>query len=226
MNDHARVHLTSLGLKTVFRWSKLWLDIKKIEDVLMLDVGCGEGGPAALISRQNKFKIVGLDIFKPSLDKAKKLNTYSGLVLGNATHLPFKDNSIDVVAGIAVLEHLDKADGHKLLDELERVAKRMMIISSPIGKWEQEALDGNPFQEHKYIWSLTELKEKGFQNIRGIGLKGMSGNTWGALLRSPIGLLFGVLAFIGTLFSYHIPEIASGVIACKTVALPHPEHLQ
>jgi len=37
----------------------------------------------------------------------------------------------------------------------------------------------------------------------------------GALLRSPVGWLVGVLTLLGTMFSYRIPDIASNVVAWK-----------
>ena len=80
---------------------------------------------------------------------------------------------------------------------------------------EQHAFDNNPYQEHKYIWTVEELKSKGFHNMNGVGLKGMSGRLWGTLLRSHVGWLVGVLTLLGTMFSYHIPDIASNVVAWK-----------
>jgi hypothetical protein len=80
---------------------------------------------------------------------------------------------------------------------------------------ERYAYDNNPYQEHKYIWTVEELRSKGFHNMNGVGLKGMSGRLWGTLLRSPVGWLVGVLTLLGTILSYHIPDIASNVVAWK-----------
>ncbi len=54
--------------------------------------------------------------------------------------------------------------------------------------------------------------------MNGVGLKGMSGRLWGALLRSSVGPLVGFLALLGTIFSYRIPEIASNVIAWREMS--------
>jgi len=218
MNDVARRYLTLFSLKTLFSRCKLWSTLKEMGDVLILDVGCGEGGPVALVAKHNNYRIVGLDIFKPSLDKAKGSGTYQDLALADVRHLPFKDKSVDVAVSVAVLEHLDKHDGEKLLSELERVSRRMMVISCPVGKWEQESYDNNPYQEHKYVWSVGELRDKGFRDMNGVGLKGMSGKLWGSLLRTPIGLMLGTISLLGTLVSYWIPEVASSIVAWRRLS--------
>lgn len=215
MNDIARSYLTLFVARTIFSRTKLRAHIRKMGEILVLDVGCGEGGPVALAAKHNKLKVVGLDIFRPSLDKAKRLESYQDLILGDVRYLPIRDKSVDVAVSVAVLEHLEKPDGEELLSELERVSKRMTMISCPVGKWEQHAFGNNPYQEHKYIWTVEELKSKGFQNMNGVGLKGMSGRLWGTLLRSPVGWLVGVLTLLGTIFSYHVPDIASNVVAWK-----------
>jgi len=192
--------------------------LRKMGEILILDVGCGEGGPVALVAKHNRLNVVGLDIFKPSLDKAKRFESYQDLILGDVRYLPIKDKSVDVAVSVAVLEHLEKPGGEELLSELERVSKRMTVISCPVGKWEQHPYANNPYQEHKYIWTIKELKSRGFESMNGIGLKGMSGRLWGALLRSPVGWLVGFLALLGTIFSYHIPDIASNVIAWREMS--------
>ncbi len=144
MNDIARPYFTLFGLKTIFSRSKLLTHLRKMGEILILDVGCGEGGPVALVAKHNRLNVVGLDIFKPSLDKAKRLESYQDLILGDVRYLPIKDKSVDVAVSVAVLEHLEKPGGEELLSELERVSKRMTVISCPVGKWEQHACGNNP----------------------------------------------------------------------------------
>lgn len=210
-----RAKLALLALKTIFRGFEIYKKIKNRENMSVLDAGCGDCSPVALIMPQLNHQVIGLDIFEPALRKARSSSDYNGLILGDVSYLPFKDNSFDISVCTAVLEHLEKSDGDRLLSELERVSKWLVLVSCPIGKWAQHALDGNPYQEHKYVWSLDELRDKGFRKIRGVGLKGMSGKLWGSLLRSPIGFVLGIITLIGTLVSYRLPEIASGVIVWK-----------
>ncbi len=72
------------------------------------------------------------------------------------------DNSVDSVFMIDIIEHLEKEDGLQLLKEADRVARKQIIIFTPLGfypmhfkeKDQKDAwgLDGNDFQEHKSGW--------------------------------------------------------------------------
>lgn len=54
-------------------------------------------------------------------------------VIIHGNKLPFKSNSFDVVCSIDVLEHIPKKDRARFIKELERVAKKRVILSFPIG---------------------------------------------------------------------------------------------
>lgn len=74
--------------------------------------------------------------------------------------LPFKNNSFDVVCSIDVLEHLPKKDRARFVKELERVAKKRIIMSFPIGTTQHKAYE---LQTQKWLESkkkdVTYLKE-------------------------------------------------------------------
>ncbi len=90
----------------------------------VLDVGCGNGIITnRLISR---YKVLGLDLNKEAL-------TYviAPKIVGNVGYLPFRDESFDLVLCLEVLEHLPCRVYEKAIEELQRVAKRFIIISVP-----------------------------------------------------------------------------------------------
>ena len=212
----------------------LWRIMDK-ESKTVLDAGCGKGEPMAFINRHGKFKVVGIDIFNPYLAKARERSyvlrpesnknlghspsdvgqVYHSLILGDVRNLPFKDKSFDVVTCMEVLEHLEKVDGEKLLGELERVARRQVLLSTPVGRYEQHPFDENPHQKHKHIWKPQELKEKGYK-VRGVGFKGMGGEgSWAVQLPSVLQPFRYFIYSLGTLFSYFSPKIACHVVAEK-----------
>ncbi|MCL0053364.1 class I SAM-dependent methyltransferase [Dehalococcoidales bacterium] len=115
---------------------------------------------------------MGIDIFKPYLLEARAKGVFSDLILGDVRFLPFKDKSFDVTICMEVLEHLDKEDGEKLLGGLERVARKQILLTTPVGKYVQHPYDGNPYQEHKYIWNEKELKKRGYK-VKGLGIRGL-----------------------------------------------------
>jgi ubiquinone/menaquinone biosynthesis C-methylase UbiE len=57
-----------------------------------LDAGCGKHSPIASIANHYKFKVIGIDIFKPYLEEAKGKGIYQSIILGDVRRLPFKDD--------------------------------------------------------------------------------------------------------------------------------------
>lgn len=72
------------------------------------------------------------------------------------------DNSVDTIFMIDLIEHLEKKDGLLLLKEADRVARKQIIVFTPLGFYpmhfdrnkEKDAwgLDGTDVQEHKSGW--------------------------------------------------------------------------
>jgi len=101
-----------------------------------LDIGCGKGKWGYLLKTSHKppSYIVGGDIDLSNLRYAKKHKTYDDVVLLDGRHLPFRDDSFDIVLAIEVIEHMEKIEGQKLLDEAERVSRESYSVnSSPWG---------------------------------------------------------------------------------------------
>jgi hypothetical protein len=171
----------------------------------------------AFLNRHKRFKAVGMDIFEPYLEEARSKGVYYDLISGDVRHLPFEDRSFDAVLCLEVLEHLEKEDGERLLAELERVARKQMIISTPVGKYEQHIYDNNPHQEHKHIWSPAELRELGYK-VRGHGLPRIGGEG-GLASRLPKALkpLADVLYVLAGPIVYFMPQLCGEIVAKKRI---------
>jgi SAM-dependent methyltransferase len=218
-----KAFLTFYALNTIFSRAPLWPEVRAKPGLLVLDAGCGKNSHISLVTKRCHFNLVGLDIFRPDLERARRNNAYDDTLVGDVTYLPFKDNCFDIAAAIHVVEHLEKPNGDKMLCELERVSKWLVLVACPVGKFAQDAYGGNPYQEHKYVWSIEELQEKGFKEMRGTGLKGMSGRRWSVAANSLLGPLVNILTLLGTLLSYRIPKIGAGVVTWKDVRAVSPE---
>jgi len=90
----------------------------------ILDVGCGNGIITNVLSKQ--YDVTGMDVSTEALQyvQAKK-------VLASATEIPFSDSSFDLVISSQMLEHLDRFDMHKAVNEIQRVSGKYIIISVP-----------------------------------------------------------------------------------------------
>jgi SAM-dependent methyltransferase len=83
----------------------------------ILDIGCG-GGHLALSKR---IHVYGLDLSWASLQKARTL--YSHVCVGSLEHLPFADESFDMVVGMDLFGHIPPQQKDACLKEIHRVLK-------------------------------------------------------------------------------------------------------
>lgn len=211
LKQKARPYIPFTSLNTV--WRHMDFDNKTL-----LDVGCGKGEPARFINRKGRYFAVGLDAFEPYLRQCQKDKIHNAYIQGDVRQLPFADNSFDLVICLEVLEHLEREDGEKLLKELERVAKRQVILSTPVGKYKQGVFDGNPHQEHKYIWNPNEMKQRGYR-VKGIGLRNLGGK---AGVESPhstlVQWLVNILWVLTGPLTYSSPKIAGDMVCIKALS--------
>jgi SAM-dependent methyltransferase len=136
----------------------------------LLDAGCGGGVIGALCRIYRSMeRQVGVDAYPPALELCRRHHFYDELMELDLTssRLPFADGSFDVVTCVEVIEHLERGAGLRLLDELERVG-RHVIVSTPNGFLEQDDLEGNPLQRHRSEWSVADFRARGY-DVRGIG---------------------------------------------------------
>ncbi len=195
----------------------VWKGLEKKSQTI-LDVGCGLGGPIKNINRRGRFYTVGVDIFLPYIKECKAKGNHNEGILCDIRKLPFSKKSFDTVICFEVLEHLDKEDGHELLSQIEDIARRQVIISTPVGTWRQKRVDHytNPHQKHRAVWFPSELKARSYK-VRGHMIRKLCDEQGliahlPKLLAIPIRLLVWVLA--GPLV-YFVPKLGADMICFK-----------
>lgn len=131
----------------------------------IIDLGCGDGEPMRFINKNKQFYSVGLDIFEPCLKVARDRRSHDEYLLADVRWLPFKSKSFDIVLCLEVIEHLEQNEGEKLLREMERIARKQVILSTPAVPFKQgqSEIGGNPFQRHKTYWPATKFAKLGYE---------------------------------------------------------------
>lgn len=130
--------------------------IQQIPDgSLILDAGTGDG--QYLPHLASKGSVVGLDSSPSRLGRAKRFGV--PIVSSDIKRMPFKKGSFDVIWCSEVIEHLTDL---KIFDELERVARKLIIATVP-----------NPRGPY-YRWDPTHSLRYSVASIRDF-LSGRSG---------------------------------------------------
>jgi SAM-dependent methyltransferase len=96
----------------------------------VLEVGCGEGFSAkAVLDGRANITAFGGDLSEQAVHEAAARFPPMKYNVMDATRLPFKDNAVDLVFSLEVLEHLPHAD--QALKEYARVSRRWLLLSVP-----------------------------------------------------------------------------------------------
>ena len=95
----------------------------------VLDVGCGDGAVTNSLV-DDGLEVTGIDASKVALSYFRGKS-----IVGDIEKLPFANDSFDVVISTEVLEHLPPKKGDLVLAELERVARKAIILSTPYSEY-------------------------------------------------------------------------------------------
>ncbi len=131
-----------------------------VEDKIVLDYGCGTGDNSVLLANRGA-KVIGVDISPDLLVlaekrlEAHKYKNKAEFRVGSAHELPLKDESVDVVFGMAIMHHLEletaskevfrvlKKGGRAIFQEPVRNSKLIKFVRNLIP---YEQLDLSPFE--------------------------------------------------------------------------------
>lgn len=92
----------------------------------VLDVGCGNGFLTVPLERRFG-RAVGLDYSAAMLEA----NPAREKVQGSAMELPFEDDAFDIVVESHLLHHLEPDDREQAVREMQRVARRAVLLYEP-----------------------------------------------------------------------------------------------
>lgn len=133
----------------------------------ILDVGCGLGVPMELIKLRMKVKYaVGVDLFKPYLNLLKKRKLHDKYILADVRKMLIPPQSFDVSFASDVLEHMSKKEAWKLLENMEKISRKQVIVTTSLGYFYHPPVDGNPLQLHKSGYQPEEFHKRGYKTFK------------------------------------------------------------
>jgi hypothetical protein len=183
----------------------------------VLDVGCG-ASPA--MRQLGVSRPVGIDGYKPSVDLAKEHNTHDEMVLGDVRELEryFRPKQFDACVALDVIEHLPKADGIKMMQAMEKIAAKKVVLFTPSGFLPQKHTSNDDLQEHLSGWEPSEMAGYGYQVTGLLGPKRLRGE-YHVIKKSPRafwGLISLMEHFIWT---RNHPEKAAAILCVKELEI-------
>lgn len=188
----------------------------------ILDVGCGDNSPISLL--EEKYFTVGIDGHKPSIEFSKKQKIHNSYIFGDIRKLNslVKKKSFDAVMALDVIEHLKKDDGYKLLDNMERAARKKVILVTPNGFIPQYNKE-NKLQAHLSGWTVEDFISRAYR------VEGIYGTKFCNVLRTEEAelkwkprlfwaLVWGILVEITHhLYTKKHPKYSIGLLAVKKI---------
>lgn len=197
------------GISPFFHHPFVFNFIPDLKNKVVLDAGCGKGIYGYLIRATRNLrgaKFYGMDLSSHHAAFARRHKIYDKYIVGDITHIPFSDKTIDVLMCIETLPHLPKKDGETFLNEIDRTCKDRAILVFP--NIPMQPLPDQYYDSHRSRWRVSDLRHRGYK-VYGIGVK----------LPHPYGkwyaTLIYALQYIITPFAYFYPQISGYLIAVK-----------
>ena len=181
----------------------------------VLDVGCGNASPMRFIVKTH---LTGLDGYAPALEEARRQGTHNEYYLGNVTQLGrlFTPRKFDACIALDVIEHLHKDDGWRMLEDMERLAIRRVVIFTPNGFVPQKSKDGD-LQEHLSGWTADEMRARGYRVLGMYGPKSWRGEYHRIKYQPrPFWVLLSIAAHY--LYTRSHPEKAAAIFCVKDLS--------
>lgn len=131
------IPLTPVGWFLKLRYRKISKLLRTLPGTTVLDVGCGSGVFLDTALKLGK-KVIGIDYSQQMLKSAQRnlrnfpQSDYT-LIHGNATALPIKNNSCEIVLASGLTDYLTKKEVVRFFSEIKRVLKKdgYVIITFP-----------------------------------------------------------------------------------------------
>jgi SAM-dependent methyltransferase len=182
----------------------------------LLDVGCGSNSPIQHLSPRLRHT-VGIDAFAPAIDSSRALGIHDEYYLMDALKIGeyFHPRSFDCVLASDLVEHLNEQDGLNLISQMEKIARKKVIIFTPNGYLTQGEYYNNPLQKHLSGWTPRQMRSLGYHVIGIQGLKWLRGEL--AQIRWRPTRFWLLVSLLTQLFTTTRPDWAFRLLCIKDV---------
>src|SRR3989338_4027971 len=177
----------------------------------VLELGCANNSVLQYFPK--KYYSCAADIFLPYLKESRRKKIHDSYILADISKLCIKPKSFDCVLALGLLEHLEKEEGLKLLELMQKIARKKIIINIPNGFLPQDTFDGNIYQEHRSGWVCEDLIKLGFSAYGFFGLKNLR-VEYGKLRFRP-RLLWFLISELTQVLTFKIPQYAAEIVYIK-----------
>ena len=126
------------------------------------------------------------------------------------------DEQFDLVTLYGLIEHLPKSDGLRLLDRVEKLSCKYILLETPHGFVPQGPEFGNEFQRHHSGWFIQEFEGRGYTVHGTTGTRHLRGYMAGPKYNFPGCLLCDELLTL-LLRINRKPKHAFNLVAIKDV---------
>jgi ubiquinone/menaquinone biosynthesis C-methylase UbiE len=142
--------------------------MRQLKERVVLEVGVGSGRTALPLMRKMSLELVGIDLSKEMLNIARlKMSNYKqkfSLLLGDAEHLPFRNDTFTSIICISMLHYLAFPEAG--LEEFSRVLKgNGVLVYGDVTLHEQDdegfldRLEKTISHAHAKYWKPSEMKK-------------------------------------------------------------------
>lgn len=136
----------------------------------LVDIGCGNHSHVRIFAPA--LRLVGVDRHQMTLHEAQRRRTHDAFVLADVVAdfdevvRATQKEEVQLVTLLHVIEHLPKRAGFDLLEAVESLTQRFLLIETPNGFLPQGPEYGNEAQRHLSGWFAHDFVGLGYQ-VRG-----------------------------------------------------------
>lgn len=163
-----------------------------------LDIGCGSDSP--LSAFRPRLITTGIDACPEAIQAAQKRGLHDHYLVADIMTLepaqilaPCQGRRYDLVTLFDVIEHLPRRQGFELLERLEQLAGKYILIQTPNGFLPQGPDFGNEYQRHLSGWFAHDFEGLGYQVQGSTGTRLFHGYGGELKYRFPGALLVDAL---------------------------------